>query len=68
MKYAGFKYLTGKAGHKGKEIQYLFLVTSDYLLPDSYGLSLQEKPELFSFRNWMSMIHENFENYICGEK
>ena len=51
----------------------MYLVTSDYLLPDRYGLTIPEKQELFSFRNRMFLIHENFEKMglpehcICGE-
>ena len=70
---AGYIYLSSLKGKKGKEIEYSEIKMAGYLLPDQHGLSIKEKQELFSFRNRMSIIHDNFDNMglpeycICGD-
>ena len=67
------KYLISKQGKKGKEIKYDSLEMADYLKPTNEKLSICEKQEMFSVRNRMTEISDNFsKNYeentcICGE-
>ena len=68
------KYIISKQGKKGKEILYDSLEMADYLKPTNEKLSICEKQEMFSVRNRMTEISDNFsknneENTcICGEK
>jgi hypothetical protein len=62
-------YLTEKQGKKGGKIKYSSLEMAEYLQPFSNELSLEQKRELFSIRNRMNDIPENFpkrdEKYKC---
>ena len=66
-------YLKQKQGSKGKEITNKELTMSEYLLPSS-GMSINDQRKIFSMRNIMVNIPNNFpnkqkeENCICGEK
>ena len=68
------KYLTGKKGKKGKEINFNCLEMAEYLKPTNDKLTISEKQEMFSARNRMTEIGYHFpkpntENIcICGEK
>ena len=67
------KYIISKQGKKGKEILYDSLEMADYLKPTNEKLSICEKQEMFSVRNRMTKIAENFSKAneantcICGE-
>ena len=63
------KYLLNKRSSKGKEIQYARLEMADYLMPYNKKLSIEEKRQLFSIRNRMIDIGNNFgrsEKCILG--
>ena len=66
------KYLLKKRNPKGKEISYNRLEMADYLMPYNKNLSIEEKRNLFSIRNRMLEIGNNFgknENcVICQTK
>ena len=68
-----FKYLTEKQGTKGGHITYVRSQMAEYLLPDS-NLSITQKRRLFSIRNMMLEIPENFSSdniktfCVCGER
>ena len=70
---AAYKYLTGKQGKKGGEIEYKTLEMSDYLSPLCSNLSIDSKRTIFAIRNKMTKIPANFssENVkhkcFCGE-
>ena len=69
------EYLLERRGSKGKEIKYLSLKMSEYLLPQkNENLSITEKQYIFAIRNRMIDIEFNFpKNKIskklccCGE-
>ena len=67
------KYLTEKQMKKGKEITYSKIEIAEYLLPDS-NLSTEQKRCLFSIRNKMFDIPDNFSSSeiqtfcFCGER
>ena len=69
----GFKYLLKKRGKKGQEVEHFTLRMADYLAPNSSGLSIEEKQQLFAIINRMVNINYNFpqNNRIdlcyCGE-
>ena len=66
-------YLTEKQMKKGKEITYSKIEMAEYLLPDS-NLSTEQKRRLFSIRNKMVDISDNFSSReietfcYCGER
>ena len=66
-------YLTGKQGTKGKEMRYENLEMSEYLLPSTSALTIEERRTLFSMRNKMVNISNNFlksdikEKCSCGK-
>ena len=74
LEIKAFLYLTGKQGKKGKEIRYEGLKMADYLMPGEQKLSIKNKRDIFSMRNRMVDISENFpvkkekEKCACGEK
>ena len=72
IKENAWKYLIGKRGSKGKEIEYSTLEMADYLSPYSQKLSIVEKQKVFSIRNRMVEIPYNYGNSeelcICGDK
>ena len=61
-----------KRGSKGKEIVYKRLEMADYLLPHNEKISIEEKQRLFSFRNRMIDVGNNFgkneQCVICKQK
>ena len=61
-------YLTGKQGTKGKEIRYENLEMSEYLLPSTPALTIEERRKLFSIRNKMVNIANNFPKSDIKEK
>ena len=65
-------YLLKKRGSKGKEIVYKRLEMADYLLPHNEKISIEEKQRLFSFRNRMIDVGNNFgkneQCVICKQK
>ena len=70
LSVVAFNYLKRKQGSKGKEIQFSELEISDYLLPWS-GLLLDDQRKIFSLRNKMVKIVNNFSSVkqacLCGE-
>ena len=54
------KYLTDKQGTKGKDIEYSRIEMSEYLLPSTSSLTIDEKQEMFSMKNKMLKIPANF--------
>ena len=54
------KYLLKKRNSKGKEITYERLEMADYLMPFNKSLSIEDKRNLFSMRNRMVEIGNNF--------
>ena len=63
-------YLKGKQGSKGQEIKFAEIETAEYLLPCS-GLLLDDQRKIFSLRNKMVKIVNNFSSIKqacpCGE-
>ena len=59
IKIRSFKYLIGLRGSKGKEINYSSLKMAEYLLPNE-EFSISEKRQIFSIRNRMVNIENNF--------
>ena len=74
IKVSSLKYLLEKKGHKGKETEYGSLQMAEYLQPFGNKLTVEEKRELFSIRNRMVDIPDNFPRgktefkCICGEQ
>ena len=72
-KIRAMDYLTNKQGYKGKDIKYLRIEMSEYLLPNNQELSIDEKRRLFALRNKMIDIpstfpkSKNVEKCFCGE-
>ena len=71
-KLNAFEYLMKKRGSKGKEIHYLELEMSEYLLPNDM-FKIEQQRYQFSLRNRMINIPDNFsanssEKCICGVK
>ena len=62
------EYLTGKQGTKGKEMRYENLEMSEYLLPSTSALTIEERRTLFSMRNKMVNISNNFPKSDIKEK
>ena len=66
-------YLLGKQGQKGKEISYSILEMSEYLQPSNLALTIEQKREMFSNRNRIIDIPQNFpgknihNKCVCGE-
>ena len=73
IRTAALEYLNEKRKSKGKEIIYETLRMADYLLPNSSGLSIADKQEIFSMRNRMTNIPANFRSNketnkcVCGQ-
>ena len=71
IKTKSLEYLMGKRGSKGIDIRYSSLKMAEYLLPNE-EFSISEKRELFSIRNRMINIEDNFrgnnirKTCICG--
>ena len=71
-----FEYLIEKRGSKGQEISYTCLKMSDYLMPNSSGLSVTGQRYIFSVRNKMIFLPANFPlnmketnmKCACGDK
>ena len=73
-KELAFQYLLNKKRTKGKEIQYLKIEMSQYLLPNNH-LNIEEQKKIFEFRNRMTNIPDNYSKQnqnkkkcICGEQ
>ena len=54
------QYLINKRGSKGQEIEYSRLRMAEYLLPQDENLSISDQQYIFSIRNRMVQIDENF--------
>ena len=70
IREGALKYLLQKRGSKGKEIVYNSLEMADYLLPFN-TMKITEKQNIFSIRNRMIDIKDNFgksDNCICGSE
>ena len=72
LKHRIEKYLTGKQGFKGQEMNYSRMEMSDYLLPTNKNLTIDQKRRLFAIKNKMIDIPSNFSSKIenrcqCGE-
>ena len=73
IREAALKYLTNKQGQKGSEIKHLSIQIAEYLAPNSTGLTIEEKQNMFSVINRMERISYNFpnnkeiENCLCGQ-
>ena len=69
-----FEYLVNKRGSKGQEIYYSELKMAEYLLPGYENISIDEQRSIFSIRNRMIEIPENFlagkdkEICCCGKE
>ena len=65
------KYLLNKRCSKGKEIKYESLEMADYLKPFNQNLTVEEKRKVFSIRNRMIEIGNNFGRsekcIMCGK-
>ena len=67
------QYLLENRKSKGKEINYTRLKMAEYLLPQNENLSIEEQQYIFSIRNRMIPIENNFSvtgkerPCICGE-
>ena len=65
--------MINKRGSKGQEIEYSRLKMAEYLLPQDENISILDQQYIFSMRNRMVQIGQNFpekenENLcICGE-
>ena len=72
IKIKSFEYLMERRGRKGIEVHYSSLKMAEYLLPND-ELSITEKRYIFSMRNRMINIENNFrgkmekKTCICGE-
>jgi hypothetical protein len=56
------EYLLQKRGSKGNEIEYSCIKMAEYLLPNDEELSISDQRYIFSIRNRMVPISENFPN------
>ena len=54
------EYLLQKRGSKGIEMKYPCIKMAEYLLPHNEGLSISDQRYIFSIRNRMIQISENF--------
>ena len=54
------EYLLQKGGSKGIEMKYPCIKMAEYLLPHNEGLSISDQRYIFSIRNRMIQISENF--------
>jgi hypothetical protein len=66
------EYLLSKRGSKGTEITYSCIKTAEYLSPNEEGLSISDQRYIFSIRNRMVPILDNFplkqieSKCVCG--
>ena len=56
------EYLLQKRGSKGSEMKYSCIKMAEYLRPNEEGLSISDQRYIFSIRNRMVPISENFPN------
>ena len=68
IKQKAFEYLENKRKSKGKEIRYTELKMAEYLQPGYVNITLTEQRGIFSLRNRMIEISENFSTKIKKEK
>ena len=54
------QYLKDLRQSKGKQIKYEKLKMAEYLMPYDFNLSIEDKRQMFSLKNRMVNIHENF--------
>ena len=54
------KYLLNKRGSKGQEMIYNRLEMAEYLMPSNNLINIEDKQNLFSIRNRMVNIENNF--------
>ena len=66
-KNAAQTYLQKKMGKKGRSVDFYPLEMSDYLKPNDSKLSIKDQKELFSIRNRMILVKENFSNMNIPE-
>ena len=67
IKKEAFVYLIKNKGIKGKEINYPVLKMADYLLPNKTGISIEDQRSIFSVRNRMVNIPDNFSSQQNGD-
>ena len=60
IKERALEYLLSKRKIKGQEIEYQELKMAEYLLPGYEEISIKEQQSIFSIRNRMVQIYENF--------
>ena len=71
IKSKSYEYVIGLRGSKGAEMKYSSLKMADYLLPNG-EFSITEKRQIFSIRNRMVNIENNFrgkhirKTCLCG--
>ena len=68
IKENALTYLTGKQKSKGSEIRYSDIEMADYLLPVNSELTIEQKQKMFSVRNRMIEISENFPGKEIDDK
>ena len=68
IKENALKYLTGRQKSKGKPMIYSEIQMAEYLLPKNPNLNISQKQKLFSIRNRMIEISENFPNKQIEDK
>ena len=67
VKEQALKYLVQKQGFKGKEIEYSRLEIAEYFLPIYRNIDIEDRRTMFSIRNNMLDIPDNFGDHskIC---
>ena len=68
IKENALQYLTGRQKSKGKPIKYTEIQMAEYLLPTNSNLTISQKQTLFSVKNRMIEISENFPNKQMEDK
>ena len=68
IKENALQYLTGRQKSKGKPIKYTEIQMAEYLLPTNSNLTISQKQKLFSVKNRMIEISENFPNKQMEDK
>ena len=62
------EYLLRKQGSKGKDILYSEIKMPEYLMPNEFNLTIEQKRYIFSMRNKMVPIENNFPSKGIVEK
>ena len=68
IKENALKYLTGRQKSKGKPIKYTEIQMAEYLLPKNSKLTISQKQQMFSVKNRMIEISENFHGKDMDNK